>query len=247
MAELRIEVAGTGDSRAVLKYLALADANRLRAEILARAAGVRHDAGEAPETVIVIVPTKDLALSLVMRGVTFTLLLLTVVIVVGAVATEGAVGVVLVLFTGGLPLFMVFGEFSAVLRLHRGGVARRRPAASRPAVGPGADRPAGPGAGHRLRRAPAVAALRLDARQHQRGRPRGDRGLGRPGGAERPAAGRPPAGRPRGGGAGAARRRHRRDPAHGRPRACPLPVAVPVAPARRRPRRPGARDPSAAG
>lgn len=112
MAELRIEVAGVGDSKAVLQYLTLAQAEGWRAEILARAAGVRHDAGPAPEEVVLTVPTGDLALSLLMRGVTFTLLLITVAVIVVAVLTSGPGGLVIVLVTGGIPLFTVFGEFS---------------------------------------------------------------------------------------------------------------------------------------
>ena len=53
MAQVRVEVAGSGDSRVTLAYLTLKDAQDLRSETLARAAGVRPDAGEAPETVLV--------------------------------------------------------------------------------------------------------------------------------------------------------------------------------------------------
>jgi putative membrane protein len=112
MAELRIEVAGAGDSRATLQFLTLAEAEALRAEVLARAAGVRHDAGAAPETVIATVPTDELALSLLLRGVTFSLLVLTAVVLVATFMTAGPGGLLLVLFTGGVPLFVVFGEFS---------------------------------------------------------------------------------------------------------------------------------------
>ncbi len=112
MAELRIEVAGAGDSRATLQFLTLAEAEALRAEVLARAAGVRHDAGAAPETVVATVPPGELALSLLLRGVTFTLLLISVLVLVVTFVTAGPGGLVLVLFTGGVPLFLVFGEFS---------------------------------------------------------------------------------------------------------------------------------------
>ena len=78
LAEVHVEVAGTGDSKAVLQFLTRAEADDLRNEIVARSAGVRHDAGEAPEQVLATVPPADLMLSLVLRGSTFLLLLATV-------------------------------------------------------------------------------------------------------------------------------------------------------------------------
>ena len=52
LAEVRVEGAGTGDAKAVLQFLTRAEADDLRNEIVARSAGVRHDAGEAPEQVL---------------------------------------------------------------------------------------------------------------------------------------------------------------------------------------------------
>lgn len=92
LAEVRVEVAGAGESRATLSYLSLAQANALRSEVLGRAAGVRPDAGEAPENVLHVVPTPLLIKSLLMRGATFALLVLSAVIVVTTVATEGTAG-----------------------------------------------------------------------------------------------------------------------------------------------------------
>lgn len=111
MAELRVEVAGSGDSKAVLQYLTRGEADALRNEIVARSAGVRHDAGEAPEEVLVTVPPGDLMLSLVMRGTTFLILVATIALVVVAVVTSGPAGLILVL-VGGAPIFTIFTEFT---------------------------------------------------------------------------------------------------------------------------------------
>jgi putative membrane protein len=111
LAQVRVEVAGSGDSRVVLSYLPEAEAVALRAEIVARAAGVDPLVGEAPEVVLAAVPTNDLVMSLLLRSTTFLLLLVSVVVVVGAVATEGPGGLGLLLVTGGLPIVSVFTQF----------------------------------------------------------------------------------------------------------------------------------------
>lgn len=110
-AALRIEVAGAGDSRADLQYLTDHDAEALRSEILARAAGLRHDAGEAPEQPLLAVPTKDLLLSLLLRAATVFLVLLTALIVISTVVVSGWTGIFSVLL-GGVPLLVVFTEFT---------------------------------------------------------------------------------------------------------------------------------------
>lgn len=112
LSQLRIEVAGGGDSHIVLSYLGDADAQALRAEIIARAAGVAPDAGEAPERVLATVPTRDLIVSLLLRSETILLALLTLAIVASMVATEGAGGLLVLLVTGGIPLLSVFTQFS---------------------------------------------------------------------------------------------------------------------------------------
>lgn len=111
LAEVVVEVAGAGDSRVRLQYLTLAEGRALRSEILARAAGLRHDAGEAPETAIATVSPRDLAVSLVARTVTAALLLASVLIITVAVLTNGIVGLGLALVTGGLPIVIVIAEF----------------------------------------------------------------------------------------------------------------------------------------
>lgn len=111
MAQLRVEVAGSKDSRIVVSYLSDADAMALRAQILARAAGVHPLAGEAPEQILVTVPAGDLARSLLLRSETILLLLLSVVLVVVVTITQGAAGVGLLVLTGGVPLLTSAGQF----------------------------------------------------------------------------------------------------------------------------------------
>ncbi len=112
LSQVRIEVAGGGDSRVLLSYLTDAEALALRAEIIARAAGMSPDVGEAPEAVLATVPTGDLVVSLLLRSETMLLFLLTGLIVVSVTLTEGAGGLLLILVTGGLPLLSVFGQFT---------------------------------------------------------------------------------------------------------------------------------------
>lgn len=111
MAEVSVDVAGAGDSRAVVRYITLADATALRNEVIARAAGLRPDSGEAPERPLVQVPPKDLFVSLMLRGSTVMLLALTVLIFVTTVWTAGWAGL-LFLLAGGIPLLIVFSEFT---------------------------------------------------------------------------------------------------------------------------------------
>jgi len=60
LAELRLEVAGGSSAEAPLAYLGEAAAQQLRAELLARAAGLHHETPEAPERVLVKVPLAQL-------------------------------------------------------------------------------------------------------------------------------------------------------------------------------------------
>lgn len=70
LAELRLEVAGGEKTEAPLAYLSERAAQQLRAELLARAAGIAPDAPEAPERVLVTVPTSALVTSLLLSGST---------------------------------------------------------------------------------------------------------------------------------------------------------------------------------
>lgn len=111
MAEITIEVAGIGDSRARVRYLTLEDGHELRNEVIARAAGLHPQSGAAPQRPLVTVPAQDLLVSLLLRGSTVGLLAITAALVVTTIWTSG-VGGLFFLIIGGLPLFIVFIEFS---------------------------------------------------------------------------------------------------------------------------------------
>ena len=111
MAEVKVEVAGAGDSRVVLQYLTFTQAQSLRDEVLARAAGLRPDSGAAPQNVIVSVPTRDLVVSLLRSSTTLVGVLATAGIIAVAVLTDGAVGLLALLISGGVPIFAAFGQF----------------------------------------------------------------------------------------------------------------------------------------
>jgi cytochrome P450/uncharacterized membrane protein YdbT with pleckstrin-like domain len=71
LAELRLEVAGGSSSEAPLAYLSEPAAQQLRAELLARAAGLQHEeesAPEAPERVLIKVPLSRLVESQLRSG-----------------------------------------------------------------------------------------------------------------------------------------------------------------------------------
>lgn len=111
MAQVTVEVAGVGDSRAEIRYLTLSDGQALRNEVIARAAGLHPDSGEAPQRPLVTVPTRDLIQSLLLRGSTVLLLAVTVAVVVVTALTAGPAGIFFLIF-GGIPLLMVFTEFT---------------------------------------------------------------------------------------------------------------------------------------
>ena len=111
MCALRIEVAGQGESHVELQFLTATQAAALRAEILARAAGVRPDAGEAQEHALVRVPSATLALSLVLTVRFWLALIFTGVISASILVTEGFVGGVFFILTGGAPFLIVVAEY----------------------------------------------------------------------------------------------------------------------------------------
>lgn len=110
-AVLVVEVAGVSDSRVQLRYLKKQDASDLRAEVIARAAGVQPEAGEAPEEPISRVPATRLAIALALRSSTVGLLSLTVLFLVVSVLREGWGSAILAIVTGALPIALVIGEF----------------------------------------------------------------------------------------------------------------------------------------
>lgn len=113
LATVRIEVAGAGDSRASIEFLTLEQAEALRAEVLARAAGIRPDTPAAPEQAVLSVDTRQLVTSLLLRGSTISTLLLTVAGLVAIIAVAGPAGLLGVVFVIGVPALAVFSEFSS--------------------------------------------------------------------------------------------------------------------------------------
>lgn len=111
LAELKIDVAGVGDSKIQLAYLSNGDATSLRVDLLSRARVSGQPEAPTQETIISAVRASDLFISLLLRTSTASLLALTGLICVTTVATSGAVGLLLLPFTGGIPLFIVFSEF----------------------------------------------------------------------------------------------------------------------------------------
>ncbi len=122
LAELRLEVVGGGSTEAPLAYLPEADAQRLRLQLLALAAGERAeasapDAAEPPEQLLVQVPTQALVVS-VLLGAPVVVLGVLVLAVVGLLLVEPqlvpglVVGLVpLVLGTGGMVVRRLLAEY----------------------------------------------------------------------------------------------------------------------------------------
>ncbi len=137
LVEVRVEVAGSGDSRAVIRFVTKSQAGALRAEILRRS---EKDVDEATNDVpvegaraapVAIVPSGRLLGGLLLRTTTVTLFSLTAVFVFFTIRTQGVTSLVFALVTGGVPLFAIVNEFftyarftvrdsSQGLRLHHG-------------------------------------------------------------------------------------------------------------------------------
>lgn len=91
VAELRLEVAGGAQSEAPLAYLSLDDAIALRAELLARSAGIAADTPEAPERLVHEVKFGRLVGSTVLSGLFISGVALVIMLVaVGGVFTFGS-------------------------------------------------------------------------------------------------------------------------------------------------------------
>jgi putative membrane protein len=106
VSELRLEVAGGASTEAPLAYLSADDALQLRAELLARAAGIDAETPEAPERVIHEVPPGRLFGSTVLSG-TFVIgvvLLLTLVGVFVFSGDEIAAGVLSAALPGAIAI-----------------------------------------------------------------------------------------------------------------------------------------------
>jgi putative membrane protein len=104
-------VAGSSAEGTTLRYLSLSDAQQLRAELLAHAAGLRNEPDAAvetaPEQVLVQVPSPHLLASLVLQPITVFLVLLIPTVV----AFAGVAGVWELGLTG---VFLIFAPITVV-------------------------------------------------------------------------------------------------------------------------------------
>ncbi|MFZ9986736.1 MAG: PH domain-containing protein [Candidatus Nanopelagicales bacterium] len=130
LVEVRVEVAGAGDSRIVLRYLKRDEADALRHQVLATARRVdpapspdqpdRGGLADPPGPIdvevgapLALVPAGRLLGSLLLRSVTAALLVATAALLAMTILTQGPAGLILVLITGGLPILSVVTEFLA--------------------------------------------------------------------------------------------------------------------------------------
>ena len=111
LASVKIDIAGTGDSKVALAYLSNEEAITMRIDLLDRAQAEGRVAEPVVETVLHAVAPADLLVSLLLRTATAGLLLLTGLLVFVTFMTSGASGLLLLPFTGGIPLFIVVTEF----------------------------------------------------------------------------------------------------------------------------------------
>ena len=117
LAELKPEVAGGESGKVSLAFLAEADAQALRNELLARAAGIRTGDQEAapvaPERILVRVPPSDLALSLLISEPLIVGVVIAVVAIAVTVLTEGVGALIGLLFAVGAPIVGTVNGFIA--------------------------------------------------------------------------------------------------------------------------------------
>ncbi|MFW5899414.1 MAG: PH domain-containing protein, partial [Jiangellaceae bacterium] len=110
LSELRMEVAGGGESDAPLAYLSADDAVRLRAELLARSAGIDADTPEAPERLVHQVSLGRLVGSTVLSGAfVMGVVLIAVLFTLGTVFSVGPDDAVTVALPSLLPGFIGVG------------------------------------------------------------------------------------------------------------------------------------------
>ena len=122
LVEVRVEVAGAGESRILLRYLTRDEADLLRGRILElarRESGAdqmhpgQEDLGRESAQPLAQVPAGRLLAGLLLRSVTAGLLLASILLLVVTAITQGPAGIVLALVTGGLPILSVVTEFLA--------------------------------------------------------------------------------------------------------------------------------------
>lgn len=130
VAELRLEVAGGGKTEAPLAYLTELGAQQLRAELLARAAGLAADTPEAPEHQLVAVPPGVLLASTVVSAPFLTAALGFVVVAVTSTMLREVLGLAFLVpwALGGLGVVwrQFVGEFGFVVSESPDGVRIRK-------------------------------------------------------------------------------------------------------------------------
>jgi putative membrane protein len=133
LAELRLEVAGGAKSEAPLAYLSEPVAQQLRAELLARAAGLEHgleEAPEAPERVLLKVPLARLVEAQLRSGSTLAVLavLAALVVVTGVTGRWEPAGFSIPFFLASVPAILngVVGQFDFTVAESPDGLRLRR-------------------------------------------------------------------------------------------------------------------------
>ena len=111
LAAVKIDIAGTGDSKVALAYLSNDEAIAMRVDLLERARAEGRAEEPVVETILHSVAPSDLLVSLLLRTATAGLLVLTGLLIFVTVMTSGASGLLFLPFTGGIPLFIVVTEF----------------------------------------------------------------------------------------------------------------------------------------
>jgi putative membrane protein len=129
LAELRLEVAGGSSAEAPLAYLAEGDALALRAEMLARAAGLHEETPEAPEHVLEVVPFGRLVRGELLRGQIWVGAVLVLVAGSGAAFTGSPAALfallpALIAFVG-VPVRRVVNDFDFTLATSPDGLRLR--------------------------------------------------------------------------------------------------------------------------
>jgi putative membrane protein len=115
LAAVRPDVAGTGDRGTRIEYLAFDDAQRLRAELLARSAGVHAGADQAapvaPERTVLTVPPQVLLESLVLQPATLVAVLAAAAVIVYAAVSGQWFALLPSVVIVVSPVFLVGGQF----------------------------------------------------------------------------------------------------------------------------------------
>jgi len=111
MAVLVVEVAGQKDSRVTFRFLSLTDATEIRQTLLNLAAGTKTESAETDSPILFRLPSRDLALGLLLRTSTVLLFSATISILIFSYLTEGWAGITFALVTGGVPFLIVIIEF----------------------------------------------------------------------------------------------------------------------------------------